>query len=212
MAEVKWVLFDIGGVLEVVDDGTWQEWWWQRWAERAGIARAEVDARVASADLPRIDVTAGRADEFWSGLASALELDHDQRDAMRADFWDEYCGTGNTELIEYARSLRGRARAAILSNSADGAREEEERRFGLSEIFDPICYSHEQGVNKPDPQAYLRALERLGAAPDDVFFIDDHVESIAGAAAVGIRGIRHRDNAETIAAIDAFLAGGAPAA
>ncbi|WP_223626266.1 HAD-IA family hydrolase [Microbacterium sp. EST19A] len=211
MADATWVLFDIGGVLEVVDDDTWQEQWWQRWSDRAGLARAEVDARVDAADLPRIDVTSGRAEEFWSGLASALELDPDQLEAMRADFWDEYCGTGNTELIEYARSLRGRARTAILSNSADGAREEEERRFGLSEIFDPICYSHEQGVNKPEPPAYLRALERLGAASDEVFFIDDHAEAIAGAAAVGIRGVRHRDNAETIAAIEDFLSGGVPA-
>ena len=205
MADAKWVLFDIGGVIEVVDDDTWQEQWWQRWSDRAGLSRAEVEARVADADLPRIDLTTGRAEEFWSGIASALDLDREQLDALRADFWDEYCGTGNTELIEYARSLRGRARTAILSNSADGAREEEERRFGFSEIFDPICYSHEQGVNKPEPEAYLRALERLEASPQDVFFIDDHSEAIAGAAAIGIRGIRHRDNAETIAAIEAFL-------
>lgn len=212
MADETWVLFDIGGVLEVVDDDTWQEQWWQRWGDRAGLSRSELDARVGAAELPAIDVREGTAAEFWSRLAVALDLDADQATAMRTDFWDAYCGIGNTELIEYARSLRGRARTAILSNSADGAREEEERRFGFSEIFDPICYSHEQGVNKPDPQAYLRALERLGAEPAGVFFVDDHAESIAGAAAVGIRGIRHRDNAETIAAIEDFLTGGVPAA
>ncbi|WP_417554408.1 HAD family hydrolase [Microbacterium sp.] len=125
---------------------------------------------------------------------------------MRADFWDAYCGTGNTELIDYARSLKSRVGLAILSNSAAGAREEEERRYGFSKIFDPICYSHEQGVNKPDPQAYLAALRRLDADPADVLFIDDHQVSIDGAAAVGIRGILHRDNATTIAAIERFLA------
>lgn len=212
MGDVKWVLFDIGGVLEVVDDDTWQENWWQRWREHTGLDSSDFDARVASADLPPIDVTAGREAEFWSALATAIGLGPDQRDAMRADFWDAYCGTGNTELIEYARSLRGRARAAILSNSADGAREEEERRYGFSEIFDTISYSHELGVNKPDPQAYLLTLERLGADPEDIFFIDDHAEALVGAAAVGIRGILHRHNAETIAAIETFLAGGAPAA
>ncbi|KJQ53478.1 HAD family hydrolase [Microbacterium sp. SA39] len=206
MTDAKWILFDIGGVLEVVDDDTWQEQWRQRWRERSGLETEDFDARVSAANLPPIDVTSGTEAEFWNRLSTALELDTEQRGAMRADFWDAYCGTGNTELIEYARSLRDRAGLAILSNSADGAREEEERRFGFSEIFDPICYSHEQGVNKPDPRAYLRALERLGAAPEDVFFIDDHAVSIAGAADVGIRGILHRDNAETIAAIEAFLA------
>ncbi|GGM44861.1 HAD family hydrolase [Microbacterium saperdae] len=203
----KWVLFDIGGVLELVDDDAWQEEWWQRWCAVSGLERETFDARVEAAELPAIDLTVGTEAAFWNGLAAAIGLDKAQRTAMRADFWDAYCGTGNTELIEYARALRPRAGTAILSNSADGAREEEERRFGFSAMFDPICYSHEQGVNKPDPQAYLRALQRLGADPADVLFIDDHQSAVDGAHAVGIRAILHRDNATTIAAIEEFLRG-----
>lgn len=208
MPTTPWILFDIGGVLEVVDDDTWQEQWWERVQEVSGLPRGAVDARVAAADLPSIDVTVGTEDVFWAGLASALDLDDSQRDAVRTDFWDAYCGTANDEMIAYARSLRGRARTAILSNSADGAREEEERRFGFASIFDPICYSHELGVAKPEPQVYRLALQALGAEPEDVFFIDDHRFAIDGAAAVGIRGVVHRDNASTIAAIEGFLAGG----
>lgn len=212
MNDAKWILFDVGGVLELVDDDTWQEQWWQRWCVRSGLPRTEFDARVEGAELPAIDVTVGTQNEFWDRLATALELGETDRVTMRADFWDAYCGTGNTELIAYARSLRGRASTAILSNSVDGAREEEERRFGFSAVFDPICYSHEQGVNKPEPQAYLRALERLGAAPEQVFFIDDNTAPIEGAAVVGIRGILHRDNAATIAAIEEFLVERSPTA
>lgn len=205
MSTKKWVLFDIGGVLELVDDDAWQEQWWQRWSARAGIARADLHARVEAASLPSIDVESGRAEEFWQGLGDILGLTDADRAALRADFWDAYCGEGNTPLIDYARSLRGRAGLAILSNSADGAREEEERRFGLADIFDPICYSHEQGVNKPDAKAYTMVLQRMGTAPASVLFIDDRQPSIDGAAAVGIRGILHRDNAATIAAIEEFL-------
>lgn len=206
MPKKPWILFDIGGVLEVVDDDSWQEQWWERCRVVARLPRDELDARVAAADLPRIDLTVGTEAAFWIGLARALGLDDEQRAAIRQDFWDAYCGTGNHELIEFARSLRPRAGTAILSNSADGAREEEERRFGLASIFDPICYSHELGVAKPDAQAYLLALQALGADPTDVLFIDDHQAAIDGAAAVGIRGILHRDNARTIAAIEEFIA------
>lgn len=211
MLRPPWILFDIGGVLELVDDDTWQDAWWRRWSSRTGLSREELDARVASAPLPPIDVTTGRGDEFWTVLTRTLGLDAEAAAAMRADFWDAYCGTANTELLDYARSLQGRAGVAILSNSADGAREEEERRYHLSEIFRPICYSHELGVNKPDPQAYRLTLQHLDAQPEDVFFVDDHAIALAGAAEVGIRGILHRDNAETIDAIETFLAGGAPA-
>ncbi|WP_353116102.1 HAD-IA family hydrolase [Microbacterium sp.] len=205
MAAQKWVLFDVGGVLEAVDDDAWQDEWWRRWSGRAGIEDVGLDSLIVTAELPPIDLVSGRAEEFWQRLGDAMGLSGDDRAAMRADFWDAYCGEGNDGLIEYARGLAGRAGRAILSNSADGAREEEERRFGFSAVFDPICYSHEQGVNKPDPRAYLLALERMGAEPGEVFFVDDREESIAGAASVGVRGILHRGNAETIAAVEAFL-------
>ncbi|PRA78472.1 HAD family hydrolase [Microbacterium sp. MYb66] len=206
MPKKKWVLFDIGGVLELVDDDAWQEEWWDRWRVVSGLERSAFDARVEAADLPPIDLTVGTEAAFWERLGTALDLDDTQRTVMRADFWDAYCGTGNVELIDYARTLRPRAATAILSNSVDGAREEEERRFGFSEIFDPICYSHEQGANKPDADAYLRALQRLDAAPEDVLFIDDHQDGVDGARAVGVRAVRHRDNATTMAAIEQFLA------
>lgn len=201
----KWILFDVGGVLEIVDDDAWQDRWWSRWCERTGLDRPDFDARVEGADLPPIDVAAGQEALFWQRLSAALQLEPHDSAAMRADFWDAYCGTANLELIEYARSLTPHAGVAILSNSADGAREEEERRYGFSSIFDPICYSHEQGVNKPDPRAYREALRRMGADPADVFFVDDRQMSIDGAAAVGIQGVLHRENASTIAAVEAFL-------
>ncbi|UPL19594.1 HAD-IA family hydrolase [Microbacterium aurugineum] len=72
--------------------------------------------------------------------------------------------------------------------------------------FDPICYSHEQGVAKPDAGAYLTALERMGARAEDVLFIDDNDAPARGAESCGIRAVPHRDNATTIAAIERFLA------
>ena len=200
-----WILFDIGGVLELVEDGVWQEELANRWAARAGIARAEYDARLAAADLPRIDIEQGTAEAYWSGFARALGFTAAQCEEVQQELWDAYCGEANVELIEYARSLQRRAGVAILSNSADGAREEEERRHGFSAVFDPICYSHEIGANKPDPEAYQAALLAMRSDPERVFFIDDRQQQIDGAARVGIRGIVHRDNAATVAAVEEFL-------
>lgn len=200
-----WILFDIGGVLELVDDGPWQEQLKNRWAARADLTRLEYDERLAAAGLPRIDIEQGRAAEYWDGFARTLGFTPAQQEVALAEMWDAYCGEANTALIDYARGLRGRAGVAILSNSADGAREEEERRYGFSAVFDPICYSHEIGANKPDPEAYTAALTAMGADPADVFFIDDRRQQIDGAARMGIRGIVHVDNATTIAAIEDFL-------
>lgn len=143
--------------------------------------------------------------EYWEGFARVLGFTSAQIAIVKEELWDAYCGDANTELIEFARSLRARADVAILSNSWDGAREEEERRYGFFSVFDPICYSHEIGANKPDPEAYAAALAAMGAEPADVFFIDDRRQQIDGAALVGIRGIVHADNATTIAAVEDFL-------
>lgn len=203
---MKWILYDIGGVLELVDDHTWPQKLEESWSARLGMPVDDLRARLNEADLPDTTVQAGVAGEYWQKFGEALGIGDAETAEMQAEMWDAYCGEANTVLLEHARSLKGRAGLAILSNSGDGAREEEERRFQLSSIFEPICYSHEQGVAKPDAGAYLTALARMGASAGDVLFIDDNEGPRFGAEQCGIRAILHRDNASTIAAIESFLA------
>ncbi|GAA4667878.1 HAD-IA family hydrolase [Frondihabitans cladoniiphilus] len=203
---MKWILYDIGGVLEIVDDHGWPQSLHERWSTRQGLTVDELRARLQAAELPDMALRTGVAEEYWRKLGAALDADEPATATMRSEFWDAYCGRANTELLAHARSLQGRAGLAILSNSGDGAREEEERRFAFSSLFDPICYSHEQGVAKPDATAYLTALDRMGASAEHVLFIDDNEEPVRGAEACGIRTVLHRDNVTTIAAIETFLA------
>jgi HAD superfamily hydrolase (TIGR01509 family) len=204
---VSWVLWDVGGVLALVDDASWPGLWEARWAAEFGLAPTAFRARVEAADLPDAAVRAGVEDEWWHGLGAALDADRALLARMRADYWDAYCGDPNTGLIAYAASLAGRVGLAILSNSGDGAREQEEDRFGFSRIFDPICYSHEIGYAKPDPAAYLAALKAMDARPGEVVFVDNAERAVAGARACGITSVLHVDNATTVAAVERALAG-----
>jgi len=183
---VSWVLWDVGGVLSLVDDASWPGLWEARWAAEVGLAPTEFRARVGAADLPDAGIRAGVEDTWWQGLAAAVGADPAVLPRMRADYWDVYCGAANTELIAYAASLAGRVGLAILSNSGDGAREQEERRFGFSRIFDPICYSHEIGFNKPDPAAYLLALSRLGLDATWTVAVEDSGPGLRAALAAGM--------------------------
>jgi putative hydrolase of the HAD superfamily len=117
------------------------------------------------------------------------------------DFWDVYCGNPNPELATYLGGLRPRYQTALLSNSFDGARREEEARFHFSEIADLIIYSHEAGVAKPDKRIYALTCERLGRRPEEIVFLDDAERHVAAAAAYGIHAILFRDNAQAIADI-----------
>lgn len=204
---VRWLLLDVGGVLELVDDAAWPGRFRARWAERLGMTTDDLSARLVAADLPDASRQTGVVDRYWGGIGSALGLSADQLAAMRADFWDAYCGTLNQPLYDFFAGLRGTIGLAILSNSGDGAREEEERRFRFSAVFDPICYSHEIGVNKPDPDAFRITLDRLQANADEVFFVDDVPENIEAARALGIGAHLHVATDETIRVLGAVVRG-----
>lgn len=70
------------------------------------------------------------------------------------------------------------------------------------EIFDATVISGDVGLHKPQPEIYELGAERIGIPPAECVFVDDLRENIAGAEAVGMRGILHRDPRETIAELE----------
>lgn len=73
-------------------------------------------------------------------------------------------------------------------------------------IFDATVISGDVGLHKPEPEIYELGAERIGVAPAGCVFVDDLSENVAGAEAVGMTAILHRDPAATIAALEEILA------
>ncbi|MGZ5356541.1 MAG: HAD family hydrolase [Solirubrobacterales bacterium] len=90
----------------------------------------------------------------------------------------------------------GGIRTGLVSNSWSTGHYDREL---LAEAFDAVVISAEVGLHKPQPEIYLLAAERVGAAPEACAFVDDLRENCEGAEAVGMTAIRHREPAETIA-------------
>ena len=66
-----------------------------------------------------------------SSCAEVFGLSPAQVDELMIDIWDWYCGELDEELVSYVRGLRPRLKTGIVSNSADGARREETRRYAF---------------------------------------------------------------------------------
>jgi epoxide hydrolase-like predicted phosphatase len=200
---IKAVVFDIGDVLERVGDETWlQEW------RPPDMSAADLDQALAGVDPDSLIPIGGMSEqEYLRRYADALRLDADRFDAFAAAMWDWYCGELDTAMVEFAASLRPRCRTAILSNSSDGARREEQARWGFEDLVDSVVYSHEVGLAKPDPRIYRLVCERLQVAPDETILVDDVPANVDSAHRLGIHGVLHRDTAATIAAVNALLAG-----
>lgn len=201
---IKAVVFDIGGVLEKVGPPDWAD----RWRLRLGMAQGDFDAAMARVDPDGV-VTVGGLDE--AGLrrryAEVLGLSDAQADELLADVWDWYCGELDAELVDFVAGLRPAYRTGILSNSADGARREEQARYGFEDLVDTIIYSHEVGLAKPDPRIYRLACDRLGVDPDEMVFLDDVPHIVASARELGIRAVLHRSTPESIATISEIMTG-----
>ena len=55
--------------------------------------------------------------------------------------------------------------------------------------FEKIFVSHEIGARKPEPEAYRKVLDYLGAPPKKVLFVDDTPANVEAARALGMQGL-----------------------
>jgi putative hydrolase of the HAD superfamily len=108
-------------------------------------------------------------------------------------------------MVEALRRLRSAGfPLGLLSNNV--APMERTGRLGeLLECFDAIVESSLEGVRKPEPEIYSRALQRLSAAvgrplaPGDCAYLDDLGINLKPARAMGFRTIKVVDPSDALA-------------
>lgn len=204
---IKAIVFDIGGVLERVEDDSWPELWVQRWEQRMDLPAGSVAAGMAQHE-PRGSIVTGEVSEAQTRAlyARVLGLDDAAADQMMAEMWDAYCGELDVELRDFLAGLGTDYLTAILSNSADGARREEQLRYGFEDLVDTIVYSHEVGLAKPDPRVFSLTSERLGVRPQEIVFLDDVVGHVEAARELGWHAVWHRSTPASIRDISRIIA------
>jgi len=130
--------------------------------------------------------------EFYEFLCDHAGYSGSIRDfhTIWSDFFD---GTmpGAEDLLE---RVRERHRVAFLSNSNEIHAEVIPSRFaGLFQQDDPFVFSHRLKCAKPDPEIFRRTLEMIGATPQQTVFIDDLLENVLAARALGMRAFQFTD-------------------
>ncbi len=193
------LLFDIGGVLVQTTNTAPRE----KWERALGLPAWGLSDVVFNNDVSRAAfVGAADAPDVWRHVARELQLDAVDASAIARDFWiGDSVNAGHIALIE---SLRGRFKLGILSNAWHDMRARDASRIDFG-MFDEVVYSCEEKLRKPDPAIYARALKRLGSTPEETLFIDDFVENIEAARAVGLRAIWYQPSVDLPAAIAAMV-------
>ncbi len=183
-ARLTTVIFDVGGVLlRTADYGPRH-----RWDVRLGLAPGTVEETVFNSALGRAaqlgEVT---TEGHWQRLGAHLGLSASELAGLRRDFWagDRF----DRRLAGWIEELHGRYRLGIISNAFDDLRRVLEKEFQIAHWFDHIVVSAEEGVMKPDPEIFHRALARLAVAPEAAVFIDDNRENFLAARRLGLSAI-----------------------
>ncbi|MFD7136990.1 HAD-IA family hydrolase [Streptomyces sp. NPDC059894] len=79
-------------------------------------------------------------------------------------------------------------------------------------FFDAVILSELEGVRKPSPLIYERALGALELTGPECVFVDDHAENLPPAETLGIRTVHHTtDPVATAAILDSLLFDPTPA-
>jgi len=115
----------------------------------------------------------------------------DDFEAFFAALFDHYAGasawrlTPGTETGLDALAARG-LHLAVVSNF-DHRLPHLLADLGIAERFEAVVLPGEAGAAKPDAAIFVRALERLGVAPEHALYVGDHAEEdLAGARAAGL--------------------------
>jgi putative hydrolase of the HAD superfamily len=126
---------------------------------------------------------------------------------------DEYerllCGDFevNDAVLERIARLRAEGvRTGLLTNSFKEFRPILEQRIDFG-LFDVVVDSSEVGCRKPEPEIYELTTSMVGARPDQILYLDDFVANLAGAESAGWNTIHVTGVDQSLAALDAALAG-----
>ena len=128
--------------------------------------------------------------ELWGWVANELGAPSDVIPEIEAAFW--LGDVLDESLVAAIRELKTRYRVGLLSNAWNNLRDMLENHWEIDDAFHAMVISGEEGIMKPDAHIYYRVLDLLEVSPEESVFIDDFTRNIAGAQAIGMRGIHFR--------------------
>jgi epoxide hydrolase-like predicted phosphatase len=199
------LLVDFGGVLTT---SVWDSF--ADFCRRNGLAADAVrsmfrDDPAALAELRQLETGRTTEDEFERRFADRLGLD-DAEDLIDSMFRGMRPSERMVAAVRAARDSG--VRTGLVSNSWSTSHYD---RSFLAELFDAVVISADVGLHKPQPEIYLLASKRLGIDPARCVFVDDLRENCAGAEAVGMTAILHREVDATVAQLEELLGFTVPA-
>lgn len=137
-------------------------------------------------------------DKVYQQLVDALEITHVGWEELFEDYISEfkYSCVPFPHLHGMLEELRSSGFVlGMITNGYGQFQMDNIKALGIESYFETILVSEWEGIKKPDPEIFRRALNKLNVAPNQSIFVGDHVENdIRASENIGMKGIWKRDS------------------
>jgi glucose-1-phosphatase len=190
MAEIKNVIFDLGGVLLNLDLAKTLNAY-----KGMGLHYIEDLFRIGHAEsFFKQYETGGINDEEFIESIVRLEGNTGKHEQV-IEAWNAMLLDFPPDRVEWLKELGKRYRLFLFSNTNAIHLLQFQKAFRdvygfeMDDLFEKAYYSHVVRLRKPDAEAYRHVLTENNLVPEETVFIDDALVNVEAANSVGIRGI-----------------------
>lgn len=184
---IKAAIFDLGNVTVKFDETPT----FKKWASVSGKSFSEVKEYYKNSSareaFERGEIT---PKQFYNKYVEDLGLKMSYK-----DFKISYCDifSRNEEVEKIIKSLKGKVKLILLSNTNILQYEYVKKRYKIVDIFDEHVLSYETGCRKPNPLIFLKALKKAKAMPFNCTYFDDMLKFVCAARLMGIKSFQYKN-------------------
>lgn len=176
------VAFDFGGVLTVPPFAGLEAY-----AQEVGLPSGVLTTLFTGNVMAQVEVGALTSRQFFKHVCVECSIGHGVAVDIHALAGAAAQGQRlDPDMLALVEQVRERCATALLTNNV---KEASWRVAFPHHLFDIEVDSSAVGLRKPDPAVYDLLVERLDRPATEVAFFDDLEQNVAGAKAVGIRGL-----------------------
>ncbi|WP_034341239.1 HAD family hydrolase [Deinococcus misasensis] len=139
----------------------------------------------------------GPKDRAYFQMLKKHGLDTSHAETLYKDFRGNYalCAQPYPDTHEVLQTLqKAGLRIGIITNGVTATQQTKMERIGILPYTEVALVSEAEGIKKPNPEIFHRALNRMGLTAQEAIFVGDHPENdVRAAQHVGMKAVLKLD-------------------
>ncbi|MEC5426093.1 HAD-IA family hydrolase [Virgibacillus sp. C22-A2] len=193
---IKAVIFDLDGTLLNRDASVQKfiENQYDRWNEWVGhILKENYTSRFIEFDCRGYVWK----DKVYQQMVDEFNISEVSWERLLQDYITEFHNSciPFSNLISTLESLKNSSiRLGMITNGMGQFQMDNIRSLGIEDYFDTILISEWEGMKKPNPEIFQKALSQVNVSPNESMYVGDHPENdVQGAMNIGMLGVWKKD-------------------